>query len=280
MTSKCLHETGWPVNSRFRTGMTVRASQAIATSKGWRTERQAIIIPYALNCVQIWESAVFAKRGACVNTTLRFLVADDHEVLRRGLKEILEARPGWTVVGEALTGREAVVKAVSLKPEVVILDISMPELNGVETTRRIRAAVPECQILILTQHDSPQLAEAALAAGAHGYLLKSDAARDLVTAVESLRQGRPFLTATVAQMVLEGYRQTLVQRSPADTLTSREREVLQLLAEGKTNPQVAAALDISVKTAETHRARVMRKLQLRSIPDLVSYAVRNGLVQP
>jgi DNA-binding NarL/FixJ family response regulator len=215
-----------------------------------------------------------------VNTTLRFLVADDHEVLRRGLREILECHPGWTVVGEALTGREAVEKAVNLKPEVLILDISMPELNGVETARRVRAAVPECQILILTQHNSPQLAEAALAAGAQGYLLKSDAARDLVTAVESLRQGRPFLTAKVAQMVLEGYRQTLIQRGSADALTSREREVLQLLAEGKTNPQIAATLDISVKTAETHRARVMRKLQLRSIPDLVTYAVRNGLVQP
>lgn len=215
-----------------------------------------------------------------MSAVLRFLVADDHEVLRRGLKQILEAHPGWTVVGEALTGREAVEKALRLKPEVVILDISMPELNGVETTRRLRAAVPELQILILTQHDSPQLAEAALAAGADGYLLKSDAARDLVTAVESLRQGRPFFTASVAQMVLESYRQTLIEQGPTDALTSREREVLQLLAEGKTNPQVAAALDITVKTAETHRGRVMRKLRLRSIPDLVSYAVRNGLVQP
>lgn len=215
-----------------------------------------------------------------MGSTLRFLVADDHEVLRRGLKQILEAHPGWAVVGEALMGREAVEKAERLKPDVLILDISMPELNGVEVTRRLRTLVPGLQIVILTQHDSPQLAEAALAAGAQGYLLKSDAARDLVTAVESVQQGRPFFTARVAQMVLENYRQARIHQGPTDALTSREREVLQLLAEGRTNPQIAAALDISVKTAETHRARVMRKLHLRSIPDLVSYAVRNGLVQP
>jgi DNA-binding NarL/FixJ family response regulator len=216
-----------------------------------------------------------------MNPALRILVVDDHEVVRRGLKSILEAHAEWSVVGEAATGREAVEKAATLRPEVVILDMSMPELNGLEATRGILKAVPEAKVLVLTQHDSEQLVVAFLQAGAQGYLVKSDAARDLVPAVEALHQGRPFFTSKVARMVLDGYVKSLAAHSgPPAALTPSERQIVQLLAEGKTNKEAALALNIAVKTVETHRAHIMRKLGIHSVSDLVRYAVRNNMLQP
>jgi DNA-binding NarL/FixJ family response regulator len=229
---------------------------------------------------------LFVKRVVALGedvTALRILLADDHEIVRRGLKDLLEAEAGWQIVGEAATGREAVAKAKLLKPDVAILDIRMPELNGLEATRQIRQALPRTEILILTMSDSEQLARTVLEAGAHGYLLKSDAGRDLVAAVDSLRQHRPFFTSEIARMVLQGFLKlgnSGVAGIPGDPLTGREREIIQLLAEGKSNKEVAAALGISLKTAETHRANIMRKLDLHSTSDLVHYAVRNGITTP
>lgn len=212
----------------------------------------------------------------------RILVADDHEVVRKGLRALLEAQPGYEVCGEAGDGREAVREALRLRPDVVVLDFSMPRLNGLEVTRQIRKALPQTEVVVLTAYDSEQLAHAVLAAGALSYVLKSDAERDLVTAVDSLHRGRPFFTARVAKIVLDGYLKLLPVTDAEDhlqPLTGRERETLQLLAEGKSNKEVAAILGITVKTAETHRAALMRKLDLHSISDLVHYAVRNRVIE-
>jgi DNA-binding NarL/FixJ family response regulator len=214
----------------------------------------------------------------------RILVADDHEVVRRGLCALLQAQPDWEVCGEAGDGREALDKTQKLKPDVVILDIGMPSLNGLEATRQILKAMPQTKVLILTLHDSDQVVREVLNAGARGFLLKSDAARDLVAAVEALRRNKTYFTSKVAAMVLEGY---LKNGTPAGQvaapqtrhrLTPREREIVQLLAEGKSTKEVAVALGLSVKTAETHRSNIMRKLELHSVSDLVLYAVRNNIV--
>ena len=177
---------------------------------------------------------------------VRILVADDHEVVRRGLASLLREQPGWEICGEAVTGREAVEKVKKLKPNVAVLDISMPELNGLDATRQILKSVPKTEVLILTMHDSEYLIREVLNAGAHGYVLKSDAGRDLVAAVEALHHHRPFFTPKVSQMVLEGYLKHDRARAaqPAgdrSRLTPREREILQLLAEGKSNKEVVYA---------------------------------------
>ena len=215
---------------------------------------------------------------------ISILLADDHEIVRRGLRALLETQTSYKVVGEAMTGRQAVEQARKLKPDVVIMDISMPELNGLEATRQIRDEIPQTEILILSVHESEQLVREVLEAGARGYVLKSDAGRDLIRAVETLYQHRPFFTAKVSEMVLEGYLKgggsVDYERSSLSRLTSREREIVQLLAEGKSNKEVAAILDLSVKTVETHRGNIMKKLDLHSISDLVRYAIRNQLVQP
>jgi DNA-binding NarL/FixJ family response regulator len=213
----------------------------------------------------------------------RILVADDHEVVRRGLCALLRGQPDWEVCGEAGNGREAVEQAMKLKPEVVILDIGMPNLNGLEATRQILKDNPRIKVLILTLHDSDQVVQQVLNAGARGFLLKSDAARDLVAAVEALRRDKIYFTPKVASMVLDGYLrrdQTAVPQeiSGRSRLTPREREIVQLLAEGKSSKEVAVALGLSVKTAETHRSNIMRKLALHSVSDLVLYAVRNNIV--
>jgi len=212
---------------------------------------------------------------------LRILVADDHEVVRKGLLALLQQQPEWQVCGEASDGREAVAKAAELNPEIVVLDIGMPTLNGLEATRQILKTNPETKVLILTLHDSDQLVQDVLNAGARGFLLKSDAARDLVAAVEALRRDKTYFTSKVASMVLEGYLKRVTNTLVApvrNRLTPREREIVQLLAEGKSTKEVAVALNLSVKTAETHRANIMRKLQFHSVSDLVLYAVRNNIV--
>jgi len=219
-----------------------------------------------------------------MSMAFRILVADDHEVVRRGLCALLQGQPDWEVCGEAGDGREALEKTQKLKPDVVILDIGMPSLNGLEATRQILKTMPHTKVLILTLHDSDQVVREVLNAGARGFLLKSDAARDLVAAVEALRRDKTYFTSKVAAMVLEGYlKNGTPGAQPAapqtrNRLTPREREIVQLLAEGKSTKEVAVALGLSVKTAETHRSNIMRKLELHSVSDLVLYAVRNNIV--
>jgi len=210
----------------------------------------------------------------------RILIADDHEVVRRGIRSLLEHHPGWEVVGEAENGREAVERTGQLKPDLVLLDIGMPYLNGLEAARQILATQPLMRILILTIHDSEQVVRDVLALGARGFLSKSDAGRDLVAAVEALQQHRTFFSAKVAEFVLDGYLDPYREiQPPTNRLTPREREVVQLLAEGKSSKEVAVALNLSVKTVETHRTNIMRKLDLHSIADVTLYAVRHGIVQ-
>jgi DNA-binding NarL/FixJ family response regulator len=214
---------------------------------------------------------------------LRILVADDHEIVRRGLVSLIKSHPDWEVCAEANNGRQAVEKTSESKPDIAILDIGMPVLNGLEATRQIQREHPGVRVLILTITDTDQAVQAVLDAGARGFLLKSDAARDLVTAVEALAHNKTFFTARVADLVLSGYL-SRTQRSAKNNinlpgLTSREREVVQLLAEGKSTKEVACHLDLSVKTAETHRSNIMRKLRLHSVSELVLYAVRNNIVQ-
>jgi DNA-binding NarL/FixJ family response regulator len=214
----------------------------------------------------------------------RILIADDHEIVRRGLKSIISGQSEWDVVGEALTGREAVELTRLRRPDLVIMDIGMPELNGLEATRQILKEFPATEVLILTMHESEQLIREVLDTGARGYVLKSDAGRDLVAAVDALRRHKPYFTNKVSEMVLTGYLRGCpseeLDETPRMRLTGREREIVQLIAEGKSNKEVATSLNISVKTAETHRARIMAKLGLRSVGELVRYAVRNGIVEP
>jgi len=212
---------------------------------------------------------------------LRIFIADDHEVARKGIRSLLESHAGWEVCGEARDGREAVASVSKLKPDIFLLDIGMPNLNGLDAARQILSIVPKARILILTVHDSEQVVREVLAAGARGFLLKSDAGRDLVAAVEALQHRRTFFTSSVAQMMLEGYLRPPDEgdASGQRVLTPREREVIQLVAEGKTTKEVATALRLSVKTAETHRTNLMRKLDLHSVAALTLYAVRNGIVQ-
>jgi DNA-binding NarL/FixJ family response regulator len=213
---------------------------------------------------------------------LRILVVDDHAVVRRGVRSLLESQPDWEIAGEAATGREAVDQARRLQPDVIVMDLSLPELNGLDATRQIVNESPRSEVLVLTMHHSEELARDVLQAGARGYMLKSDADQSLIAAIESLRQHKPFLTSTVTEFVLDDY---LKRGSPEgvddvlEALTGREREIIQLLAEGKSNKAAASALGISVKTIETHRANLMRKLRLRSVSDLVRYAIRNKIVQ-
>jgi DNA-binding NarL/FixJ family response regulator len=215
---------------------------------------------------------------------IRILVADDHELTRRGVQVCLESQPEWKVVGEAATGQEAVEKAKQLNPDVVILDISMPRLNGLETTRQILEAVPQAEIVILTMHESEKLVRRALEAGARAFVTKSDVARHLVDAVNALRQHKAFFTSAAAAAVLESYLSKSAQphkrRSSGQDLTAREREVLQLLAEGRSNKEIASILQISIFTAETHRSKMMRKLNLHSMNQIVRYAIRNQLLSP
>jgi DNA-binding NarL/FixJ family response regulator len=212
----------------------------------------------------------------------RVLVADDHEVVRKGVLQILATQPDFEVVSEVDTGRAAVAEAQRLKPDVMVMDIMMPELNGLEATRQITKALPNASVLILSMHQSEELIREVLASGARGYVLKSDAARDLVAGVTALAQNRPFFTSSVSEIVLDGFLRTGQARRTSNDeggrLSAREREIVQLLAEGNTNKEVASRLNISVKTVETHRSHIMQKLSLNSVSDLVRYAIRNKMV--
>lgn len=215
---------------------------------------------------------------------VRILIADDHEVVRRGMCALLEGREGWEICGQATDGRQAVEMAKQLNPDVIILDVGMPNLNGLAATRQLAQQNSKYKIIVLTIDDSDEVIREALDAGARGFVLKSDAARDLVSAVEALQRNRMFFTPRVNDMVLAGFLDTGYDsggtRPPKlPKLTAREREVIQLVAEGKSSKEVAVLLNLSTKTAETHRSNIMRKLGLHSVRDLVLYAVKNKIIQ-
>ena len=214
-------------------------------------------------------------------TPLRILIVDDHAVVRRGIRALLESEQGFTVAGEATNGREAVEMARQLQPEVIVMDLTLPELNGLDAARQILKDAPRIEILVLTMHHSEELARDVLQAGARGYVLKSDADQSLIAAVKSLRDHKPFLSPNVTEFVLDDYlRRNDGSDGALADVTTREREIIQLLAEGNSNKEAAATLGISVKTIEAHRANIMRKLRLRSVTELVRYAIRNNIVQP
>jgi DNA-binding NarL/FixJ family response regulator len=210
---------------------------------------------------------------------LRILIADDHSVVRAGLRALLESRSGWEVVAEAADGRDAVEKAAKLKPDVAVLDIGMPLLNGVEATRRIRTSSPSTEVLILTMHESDDLVQQVVHAGARGYILKDEADRVLLAAVDAARHHKPYFSDRISRS--EDLPASTDDYKPSrQRLTPREREILQLLAEGKSNKDVANLLGISVNTAEAHRANIMLKLGLHSLAELVHYAIRNQIIKP
>jgi DNA-binding NarL/FixJ family response regulator len=212
-------------------------------------------------------------------TALRILIADDHAVVRAGLRTLLESRSGWEVCAEAADGRDAVEKATKLQPDIAVLDISMPLLNGVEAARRIHIASPQTGILILTMHESDELVQQDVDAGARGYILKDDADRILLAAVDALRLHKTYFSTRLAALVDADDPSSDSPKSSRSRLTPREREILQLLAEGKSNKEVASLLGISVNTAEAHRANIMLKLDFHSITELVMYAIRNKIIQ-
>jgi len=212
--------------------------------------------------------------------TVRILVADDHEVVRQGLRRLLEGQPGWEICGEAGSGREAVEKAKQLKPDVVVLDYSMPGLNGAEATRQIIERVPRAEVLILTMYGSEQVIRGALEAGARGYVLKSDASQDLISAVNALIEHKAFLSSGASVPVLDRYLKSPRTPTSQEALTPREREIVQLVAEGRSNKEIAVTLKISTKTVEAHRANMMHKLGLSSVSQLVRFAIRNQIIEP
>jgi DNA-binding NarL/FixJ family response regulator len=212
---------------------------------------------------------------------LRILIADDHEIVRRGIRPFIESEWGWEVIGEASDGREAVDMAIKLKPDVVVLDVGMPRLSGVEATRQIKRDLPEAEVLVFTGHESEALVHQLFQAGARALVMKNEAAAQLLPAIKALAAGQPYFGSNVSKVVFDQYLKGGLQpaQSAPDGLSPREREIVQLLAEGKSNKEVATELGISVKTAETHRAAIMKKLGLASFSDLVRFAVRNHIVQ-
>ena len=215
---------------------------------------------------------------------VRILLADDHDIVRRGLKAVLQDQSDWEVCGEAVSGRDAVELARQMQPDIAIVDLMMPDLNGLETTRQIRKVSERTQVLIYTMHHNETLVHDVLDAGARGYLLKSDAERHIVTAIETLLRHQPYFSAQISETVLEGFlrsgRTSPSEEGISPRLTPREREIIQLLAEGHRNKKIAQQLGISVKTVETHRTTLMRKIDVKSIVELVRYAVRNHLTEP
>ncbi len=219
-----------------------------------------------------------------ITRLLRILIADDHDVVREGTRAVIERQPGWEVCGVAATGREAVAQASALKPDIVVMDMTMPELNGLDAARQIKRRLPETEILIFTAHQTDELIREVFEAGAKSFIFKSDAQRFLVEAIQSLSQHKPFFTDKVSEVLFAGILDRSGAKSQAGKtskrLTAREREIVQLVAEGKSNKEAAEVLGISVRTAETHRASILRKLGLDSVADLVRYAIRNKIIEP
>ena len=212
---------------------------------------------------------------------LRLLLGDDHTLMRQGLKKILEERPEWEVVAEVGDGREAIKKAVALKPDVAILDIGMPLLNGIDATQQIVRKVPDTRVLVLSMHSDEGYVTRALQAGATGYMLKDSAGKDLLKGVESVANGQAFFSPAIARLMLDDYVRRVAGSGVADryeTLSEREREIFQLIAEARTNKEVAEFLEISPATVETHRARILQKLDIHNTAELVLYAVRRGVI--
>src|SRR6266404_4099444 len=215
--------------------------------------------------------------------TIRILIADDHDVMREGTRAVIERQPGWEVCGIAATGRQAVEQAFALEPDVVVMDMSMPEFNGLEATQQIKRRLPQTEILIFTAHQIEELIPEVFKAGAKSLIFKADAHTYLVEAIQSLSQHKSFFTSKVSELLfadfLHGSKGNGGKSQPRQELTRREREIVRLLAEGKTNKEVADVLGISVRTAETHRATILRKLGLDSVAGLVRYAIRNKIVE-
>jgi two-component system response regulator NreC len=207
---------------------------------------------------------------------IRIILADDHAMVRKGFRLILGQEPDMEIIAEAGLGRDAVRLAKELKPSIVVMDVGMPDLNGVEAARQIAQLCPGCPVLILSMHKDPVYVRESLRAGAKGYLLKESIDEDLLRAVRAVANGDAFLSPEISGPLLEDYQQT---SDPFDTLTARERQVLQLLAEGKVAKEVATALDISVYTVDAHRGRIMKKLALKSVGELVKFAMRKGLIE-
>jgi two-component system response regulator NreC len=214
---------------------------------------------------------------------LRILIADDHDVMRDGSRAVIERQPGWQVCGTAGTGREAVSEAIKLKPDIVIMDMTMPELNGVDASIQIKRHLPQTEILIFSGHETDQLIREVFESGAKSFICKSEAHHFLIEAIQSLARHKPFFTSKVSEILFAGMLSRSAGSSqesqPAQRLSNREREIVQLLAEGRSNKQVANSLGISVRTAETHRASILRKLSLDSVASLVRYAIRNNMIQ-
>ena len=212
---------------------------------------------------------------------IRIVLADDHAVMRTGLRLVLERQPDFEVVGEASDGREAVGLAQQHRPEVVVMDVTMPNLNGIEAARQISGALPETSIVMLSMHSDEAYVLRALKAGARGYLLKESAESDLISAIRAVHGGKAFFSPAVSRMLVEDYVRQLQDREIEDSyelLTTREREVLQLIAEGKSNKEIAGVLNLSLYTVETHRGNLMEKLGLHTVPELILYAVRKGVI--
>jgi DNA-binding NarL/FixJ family response regulator len=211
----------------------------------------------------------------------RVLIADDHQVMRRGIRIVVESQPGWSVCGEASTGREAVELVEKLRPGIVVMDVTMPELNGLEATRQIKKIAPETEVLMFTGLETEELVRQVFEAGARSYILKTDGKDHLETALRALAAHKPYFTTQVGEILFAKFltgRKGKEDEPTEGRLTDREREIMQLLAEGRSNKEVADMLGISVKTAETHRAAIMKKLKFQSFSDLVRYAIRNHII--
>jgi DNA-binding NarL/FixJ family response regulator len=238
-----------------------------------------------------WDTQFTVSRHAAPRSTpgskrqsvVRILIADDHAIIRESLRSLLSRRPDWQICGEATNGREAVSAAKQSRPDVVILDLSMPDLNGLEATLQIRKALPSTEILIFTMHHPEDRVRQIIAAGARGYLIKSDAVAHLEAAIEALAQHKPYFTSKVTQIMLDTVRAATgrsgVAIFGAEPLTAREREIVQLLAEGKSNKQISGLLGLTVATVQTHRTTIMHKLGVSSVAELVRYAVRNKIIE-
>ena len=210
---------------------------------------------------------------------VRIVIADDHEVVRSGLRSIVECHEGWEVVGEAENGKVALTASLATKPDILITDYSLPLMNGVEVTRQVRQRLPKTEVLMFTMHDTDAIVSEALSAGARAFLLKSDAKKHLVSAIESLAHHKPFFTGRLSERMLDSY---LAKQNgkPGPVLTPRERMVVQLIAEGNSNKDISTILSVSIKTVESQRAAAMRKIEVTSTAGIVRYAIRNRIIEP